>query len=310
MHKIDSLLADYLAHLGMPGDYEAHSVPCEVCGEKKNTVIREIVDIGMGAFGKHPVVACDCCGFLFQNLRFDLPFYKEYYSRHYRNVVYKNPDPSQEFIADQLQRGKLLFENLKKYLPARGNLLDAGCSVGGNMIAFMNAGWDCYGTDPDSGFVRYGSEKMNLPVEEMLSEDMKLRDGHYDLIMIMGSLEHVFDPNKVLAICRKACKPKGFLILEGRGKPQSASKKYFNHNHHRYLSLVSMQLLMKKHGWEPVLMTEDPIAGPTRPGSIFCLGQASKTPSEEEFVGIVNSGLREDSKEILRKFDELDRLRG
>ena len=63
----------------------------------------------------------------------------------------------------------------------------------------------------------------------------------------MGSLEHIYDPNKTLEICKKAAKDKSLIILEGRGKPQSHTRDYFNQNHHRYFSLVSITLRVILH---------------------------------------------------------------
>ena len=50
-------------------------------------------------------------------------------------------------------------------------------------------------------------------------------------------------------------------------------KAYFNHNHHRYFTLNSLELIMIKHGWKPFLSTMYPISGPTREGGIWCLGK-------------------------------------
>jgi len=305
---MEQYLEDYLKNLGMEGDYHAQDLPCEVCGCSENTVIREIITIGKGAFGKLPVVACNRCGYLYQSPRFNREFYDDYYTTFYRNVVKGNPEPDEEFIADQKKRGELLYEFLRKYVSSPGAVCDVGCSVGTMLIPFMEAGWDAYGTDPDVGFVKYGREKLGLPVEAMSAEDMHLEDKKYDFIMILGSLEHVYDPNRVLSLCRKASSDKGYLLLEGRGHPQSESKVYFNHNHHRYYTFTSMELMMIKHGWNPLLTTDEPICGPTRPGGIYCLGKVANIPDEESFLSIIASGKRETPEEIMKKFDELDKV--
>lgn len=303
---MEQYLKDYLEHLEMKGRYTAQDVPCEVCGSRENTVIRDVISIGRDAFGKLPVIACNRCGYLYQSPRFNRKFYDDYYTKHYRNVVKGNPEPDGEFIDDQKKRGELLYQAVKGYLSGPGAVLDVGCSVGTMLIPFMEAGWEAYGTDPDEGFVEHGRKKLGLPVEAMSAEDMKLEEGKYDFIMILGSLEHVYDPNQVLAICRRASAPGGYLLLEGRGNPQGESKVYFNHNHHRYLTFNSMELMMIKHGWAPVFSTDEPICGPTRPGGIYCMGRVSDIPGTTRLLDIISAGKKETPEEVLEKFDKLD----
>ncbi|MBF0215774.1 MAG: methyltransferase domain-containing protein [Candidatus Omnitrophica bacterium] len=307
---MEKYLSEYLEHLGMKGKYTAENIPCEICGSKDLVTVREIISIGKDAFGKLPVVSCKRCGYLFQGPRFNKKFYDDYYSLFYRNVVKGAPDPDQAFIEDQKERGRLLFKRLERYFPERGAVLDVGCSVGTMLIPFIERGWDAYGTDPDIGFVRYGREKMGLPVEAVGAEEMVLSEGRYDFIMILGSLEHVFDPNLTLRLCRKASSGEGLLLLEGRGHPQSASRVYFNHNHHRYFTFNSIELIMMKHGWKPFMTTDEPICGPTRPGGIYSIGKVSDIPSGSEFLDIIESGKREDPQVIIAKYDELDRVHG
>lgn len=293
----------YLDHIGMGHAYQSRMIECEICGETEYTTIKNIIDIGKGEFGKFPVVACNQCGFLYQNPRFNKIFYEDYYNTHYRNVVCGSNTPSDKFIEDQKKRGELLHRNLYKYVKKPGALLDVGCSAGAMMLPFIKNGWDASGTDPDSGYVAFGKEILGLPVVEVGAEEMELAPSRFDLIIIMGSLEHVFDPNKVLELCRAASKEDAFLLLEGRGHPQSSAEKYFNHNHHRYFTFNSMELMMLKHGWEPVLTTDNPLCGPSRPGAIFCLGRACNKPSTDTFQALIDSGKKDRIEDLLRKFN-------
>ncbi|MBN1817465.1 MAG: class I SAM-dependent methyltransferase [Sedimentisphaerales bacterium] len=300
-------IREYLAHLGMEDRYRIQTIPCEICGFEECTIIREIIDLGKDGFGRLPVAACNRCGYLFQNPRFERRFYDDYYSRHYRDVVCGNSRPSQEFIDDQIRRGRILRKSLTDYLPKTGRLLDVGCSSGGMMVPFLEAGWQVFGTDPDVGYVQHGKEQLGLPLEAVSAEDMTLEPQTYDLIMIMGSLEHVFDPNRTLQLCRRATKPQGLLLLEGRGNPQGHSRKYFNHNHHRYFSLTSFELIMIKYGWEPVFSTQEPICGPTRPGAIYCLGRAGDMAGMDPLLRAIEQGKRENPEGLLARFDQIDR---
>ena len=95
-------------------------------------------------------------GFLFQSSRF-ARVYQDYYANRYRNVIFGTPNPSQEFISDQIKKGNfcIIFRNI---FIKKGSILDVGSSVGGMMKAFIDKGWDNARYDPDIGFVRYGKE--------------------------------------------------------------------------------------------------------------------------------------------------------
>ena len=144
MHKMNILenTSDYLTHIKINNKYQVKKIQCEICSSSENTVVREIVSVGNDNFyAKLPVVSCNRCGFLFQNPRFPESFYKEFYSKNYRMVIYGKTEPSKEAVDDQINRGKNLFNRLKTFLPKKGNILDVGSSTGALMKTFLDNGW-------------------------------------------------------------------------------------------------------------------------------------------------------------------------
>ena len=249
MYKMNILNSDedYLKHIKIDTNYKSKKINCEICGSPHNTVIRDTVSVGNNNFfAKLPVVACNQCGLLFQNPRFPEEFYRKFYSKNYRMVLYGKTVPSKEIINDQISRGELLYKRLQQFLPKSGNILDVGSSTGGVMKPFLDKGWEGLGIDPDIDYIEYGKNTLKLPVEVQDAENMTLEKNNYDLTIIMGSLEHIYDPNKTLKSCYEASKENSLLLLEGRGHPQNHSRIYFNHNHHRYFTLNSIQLMMLK----------------------------------------------------------------
>lgn len=306
---MESYAVEYLNHVGMSAVNCEHTmVPCEICSCSEFTVIRDVISLGKGRYGKLPVQACNRCGYLMQNPRFDRQFYRDFYRHYYRVMIKASVEPPQDFIDDQVLRGNLLFDYLEEnsLLPLKGAMLDVGCSSGGFLLPFRRKGWEVDGIDPDEGYVKYGRETWSLPITFDDAEEMQLEDNRYDLIIIMGSLEHVFDPNVVLEKCRKASKKGGLLVLEGRFTPLGHSKNYFNHNHHRYLRRTSIELIMKKHGWDPFITTDDLICGQTRAGNGYCIGKAVDKPSNSELISLIENGMRVDPLETLEELDSRD----
>ena len=296
----------YLDYLGLKDYFSFKPINCELCGFSKNDIIKNIISWNNNKFGYHPISVCKNCGFVFQKYRSSKKFYKKFYEEFYRKKIYKNLSPSKEFLSDQKKRGEKIFKYIRNMLPKKGTVLDVGSSVGLMLLPYKNMGWKIIGNDPDLTFVEFGKKKYNLPIECIQSEDMKLKQNSLDLIIIAGSLEHCYDPNKVLQICANAAKKNSLLILEGRGEPRATSKYYFNHNHHRYFSLNTLELMMIKHGWKPLITTMYPISGPTREGGTWSIGKLSKKLSKSKFQELIKNGKKESAISVKEKYRYYD----
>jgi SAM-dependent methyltransferase len=282
-------LEEYFAYLGISPTRIQDGV-CEICSHASFTPLRGSVAVGNGLRVRLAVVSCDRCGYLYQNPRFDPEFYNAYYNAVYRHVLTGSLSPTPDFIEDQLARGEHLFSNLRSYLPGPGRLLDVGCSSGGVMQAFLKRGWTGIGTDPDRGYVEFGRRELNAPIKVERAEDMVLEQGVIDLVLITGSLEHVFDPNRVLALCHRACADGALLLIEGRGLGQSRQIGSCGHNHRRFLTATSIDLFMRKHGWDPLWITDEELSGPTRPHSTFGIGRIGHPLSPDDLAARIAKG--------------------
>ena len=289
---------DYLRAVGVEDDYACADQPCDVCGGTHFSTLVDEVEIGQGRRWKLPVVMCDTCGFVMQNPRFEPEFYDAYYRKHYRMNLFGATEPERAFMVDQLRRGERLLGSLESYLPATGRLLDVGCSAGGLMVPFAKRGWEVLGTDPDAGYAEYGARHLKLKIETVGAEDMVLPEAHFDLVIITGSLEHVHDVNRTLELCRRATREDGLMFIEGRALLGGVALGTFSHTHRRYLTLRSIGLLMRKHGWEPILSTDEPLTGPTRPGGVYVLGRASEPMNADAFAVAVREGAADEQAKM------------
>ena len=242
------------------------------------------------------------------NLIFINPFYSNYYKRSYRNITLKTQIPPKAYINDQKKRGEKLYKFLKPMLPKKGSMLDVGSSIGMMLRPFLKNNWKCNGNDPVKSYVEWGINKYKLPVKCMQSEDMKLKRNSLDLIIIMGSIEHVVDVNKVMKKCENAIKNNGTIILEARGNPRGYTKNFFNQSHHRYFFENTLQLLLIKYGFEPFLTTTYPITGPTRENSIFCLARYKGIKVSKNFKKLIQSGKKETFEDVEYKLKYYDYL--
>jgi hypothetical protein len=283
-------LQEYLRYVGIVEGVESSFITCEICDYETFSTVCDYVSIGQKKNARLPVVCCERCGFVMQNPRFNKYFYDSYYEKYYRTLLFGDSKPDRGFIKDQIYRGERLYSSLSAYTSEPGCLLDVGCSSGGLMSAFARRGWSVLGTDPDEGYVDFGCRNLGLNIECVSAEDMNIPDEKFDLIIITGSLEHVFDINRTLNICRNAAKKDSLILIEGFAFNNGITNGYFSHNHRRYLTEKSINLIMQKHGWEALWTTSDLLCGSTRPGGVYGLGKASKVMSSNTLLSLIESG--------------------
>jgi SAM-dependent methyltransferase len=287
----NNAISGYLSSLDMTDDYKCTAVSCEICGDEQHSTVLESV-VGPGDKPVNlPVLGCEGCGHVYQKYVFEASFYQDYYNKFYRLNLFGQSAPDKQFFMDQVRRGNFLFKSLQPWLTKAGKLVDVGCSAGGLMIPFAKNGWSVQGNDPDLAYVEYG-KKIGLDIEPISAEQMTPENSQADLIIINGSLEHVYDVNEVMQKCRQMVNPGGHLLIEGRALGYGIQLGFLTHNHRRYLSSHAIELLMLKHGWQPVHSTDDPICGPSRPGATFVLAKAVDVVDEDEITQVSKLGHR------------------
>ena len=314
-------LRNYYELLGCDVEYKVNSVVCEICGTDKFTTICSHTDTGNNLLAPVPVKACNSCGFLMQNPRFPEEFYKRYYNEFYpymraRSQSNKDGDPNNISGKKQMekdgtpndfgfevayQRAESLYSYMNKNkisLPQKA-MLDVGCGCGGFLQFFADEGFYVVGNDPDIKAVTYGRSK-GLHIDLIPGEEMDY-PRKFGLIIIIGSLEHCFEPNIILEKCWNLLDDGGVLVIEGRYYPVSESFRWLNSNHHRFFTNSSSQSILLKHGFEIIKSTTDQVCGSNtgRNGSGFAFGR--KDSNNPRFLDMENQNIQEDFLNLLSK---------
>ena len=294
LKKLDTL-DQYFELLGCKDKYEPTIVPCEICNNKSFSVACSHTDTGNNVLAPVPVQICNKCGFLMQNPRFPEDFYKRYYEEFYpfmkarSNANTEKDDPNNIGVDKDNKEKNFQLDNAFKNAQQRANnllnylensdiklpeksVLDVGCGSGGFIKFFNEQGFESEGNDPDPESVNYGISK-GLKIDLTPAEKMNY-DRKFGLIIIIGSLEHVFDPNIVLEQCWNLLHENGILIIEGRYYPISESFRWLNSNHHRFFTNESAQAIFIKHGFKVLKSTTDLVCGSNtgRNGGGFAFG--------------------------------------
>lgn len=98
-------------------------------------------------------------------------------------------------------------------------LLDIGCGVGNYIIALSKKERKCYGIDPFyevsllQARKKAEKEKVNINLVLSTGENLPFKKAVFDDVLLMSTLQHVNNQQKVLSEIKSVLKDDGFLLL-------------------------------------------------------------------------------------------------
>jgi SAM-dependent methyltransferase len=200
------------------------------------------------------VVACDQCGFCFN----DTLATRADYDRYYREVSkYADPRLSSGagYSPEDTARLKATAEAISEFantLDAR--ILDIGCGAGGLLDSLAALGFhDLTGMDPAAVCAKEVSRRGHCGVVGTFDEH-PLSAVSFDGIILGHVLEHVLDLSTALANVARLLRPAGWLYVEvpdasRYGECLIAPFQDFNLEHINHFSAATLRNLLASHGW-------------------------------------------------------------
>jgi 2-polyprenyl-3-methyl-5-hydroxy-6-metoxy-1,4-benzoquinol methylase len=96
----------------------------------------------------------------------------------------------------------------------KGKLLDIGCGNGSFLGMAEQAGWECYGVEPDREAESIAAAQGIKILGSHLDELRGRFDSYFEIVTLNHVIEHVHDPTQTLCDCWAMLKPGGFVWLE------------------------------------------------------------------------------------------------
>jgi len=159
------------------------------------------------------LMRCNTCNFIFLNPRPEPSYYKNLYDplSQYEYLVdgVKYIEKEDDFIAAY---DHWLQDIERKIL--KGKLLEIGSAVGYFLEAAKRRGWDVYGVEISSGGVRYCKEHFGIDVFCGELKEAGIPSGYFDCIVMLHTLEHVYNPMELLSECCRVMRPGGLMVIE------------------------------------------------------------------------------------------------
>lgn len=133
-----------------------------------------------------------------------------YFEQNYeatRRLEYVNP------LAMERKQGLFLQRAAKLSGRRTGSVLDVGCGTG-RFLEFAKArGWEIAGLELCEEVGRKTAARLGAQVYLGSVFDVELPTESFDIVTMFDCIEHLEDPLRALAICRRALKPGGVLAV-------------------------------------------------------------------------------------------------
>jgi 2-polyprenyl-3-methyl-5-hydroxy-6-metoxy-1,4-benzoquinol methylase len=224
-----------------------------------NPITIETQEIKTGS--KYPAYTCADCSLMFlEDYEADRShIYNDEYATWGKHVT-------NESVVAQSKRASFRWQ-VRQLLPylgeSRGVFLDVGTGVGYLLDEAKALGFEVKGVDCSGYSVAKTNERHPGSSQVATLETADLRDASVDVVSMIDLIEHVSDPNSLLAAASRILKPGGILLIN-TPDATSLSRRllrrrwfHYKYEHILYWTPKSMRLALTKHGFAPTRIKHD-----------------------------------------------------
>ena len=152
---------------------------------------------------------CGRCGLIFPN---PMPIPAGGLGQHYEvppDEYFQHNDPG-----EKNEYASLLMEQLGTLNIPKGRLLDIGAGRGEVLRAAREAGWEAVGVEPSPTFAERAASYSGAEVIQKPLEECGFEGGSFEAVVLGAVLEHLYNPDEVVAEIARVLKPGGALFID------------------------------------------------------------------------------------------------
>jgi len=165
--------------------------------------------------------------------------------------------------SEQIHRlnARSLLREVASFLPKPGvlsgqNLCDVGCAYGFLVDEASRAGMRAEGVDYSAETCDYARTTLGCRVFHGALKDAGYPANHFDVVTVIGSIEHFADPVGTVAEIQRICKPGGLMVITTVDTRAFFGVFRFKPPEHLfYFSRSNLPLLVRKMGFDVVKLT-------------------------------------------------------
>lgn len=197
---------------------------CYLCGAEGSILYRDLPDRAYGIAGRWSMRRCPrvACGLVWMDpvpVEADIALAYQRYFTHRHMDAGRAERPADGGLALRLLRAGLglrrdyrRFDGLMLDDMTPGRLLEIGFGDAARLRAFAQRGWAVEGQELDPVAITQ-ARRLGLRVHAGVLEELRLPAGAFDAVIASHVIEHVHDPIRLLALCRRLLAPDGRLVL-------------------------------------------------------------------------------------------------
>ena len=191
---------------------------CDVCQSEQRTIIASQDRYGMDL----RLALCQRCGLIYQVDRMTQPTFELFYEKYYRTLgkLYTGEPLSDTYIPSYLESAQQsyashLLKLIKNqvHLDEHSSILDVGGNIGLIAKRFQEA-FGCHSVVIDPAAPEIEIEKRNGLEAYVTTLEAWDTSQTFDFMMILRSIEHVYDLQIVFDKVRQLLKPDGLLYVD------------------------------------------------------------------------------------------------
>lgn len=158
-------------------------------------------------------VRCSTCGMVYVNPRLKQGvsnnlYSEDYYAQSYKIKLLPNLDYRRNVLG--LNKYNQVVSMLGR---DKGRVLDIGCGLGDILSIFKENGWYALGIELNHFAANYAKENFGIQVLNQSIYDFDEGDK-FDVVMLWGVLEHVYNPLALLNKCHRLLLEDSLLVIE------------------------------------------------------------------------------------------------
>jgi len=180
------------------------SISCYNCGSK------EITNTFSHKGFSH--VRCKNCGMIYVNPRLKESIVHSNYNDEMYNKFYEI-----KIIPSIQYRKKLAinkYNQVATHFKKPGKVLDIGCGAGEVLSVFKEHKWNCLGIEFNKYAALYAKHNFDLKVINESIYNLKDTATKFDVVLMYGVLEHLFEPKTILQKVYTLLQENGVLVIE------------------------------------------------------------------------------------------------
>ena len=190
--------------------------PCPACGAPTHERVwrQDFARIeGVSILDGYDVVACRSCGMTFADGIPTQPVFDRYYREASKYEFHQRGGAESAHDAARLA---ITADAIASRVTDRGvRILDVGCATGRLLAELRSRGFtDLRGIDPSPACVAAARDRYGVQADVATIAQLGDADGRFDLIILVGVLEHLVDLDLALAQLRSRLAPRGMIYVE------------------------------------------------------------------------------------------------